>query len=62
MLNARAIIINPNILGGLAFFKEQYIRFHTTGIEDTGRQTKNGMKIEITEKLLTNFGGSSAIC
>lgn len=61
MLDARAVIVNPDILRGLALIEEQHVGFHAVGVENAGGQAQDGMQVVILHQLVPHLFGGAAI-
>ena len=55
MPDAGTVVIDPDVLRGLALFKEKHIGLHTVGIENAGGKTQNRMQIILLEQFVPDL-------
>ena len=61
VLHAGAVIIDPNILRGLAFIEEQHVGFHAVGVENAGGQAQDGMQVVALHQLVPHLLGGAGV-
>ena len=61
VLDASTVVVEPDILGRFTFLEEKNIGFDTLSIEDTSRETENGMQVEVLQEFLADGLASTAL-
>lgn len=54
VVDARAIVVEPDLFRRLALLEEKHVGLHAIGIEDAGGQAEDGVEVEVGEQLLAD--------
>lgn len=61
VLDAGAVIIDPDILRGLALIEEQHVGFHAVGVENAGGKTQDSVQVVILHQLVPHLLGGACV-
>ena len=60
MFDAGAVVVEPDVGGGLSFGEEEDVGFDALGVENASGESEDGVEVEVAEETFSDVFASSA--